>query len=378
MDEIAGWIALSRGDALAARDSFRQSHEQALRAFGPYHLKVIDTLRARATAEGRLRNFGESLRLLDELEATAAKTSGVDARMLPGLAKERANFLLAAGRWSDSLDQAMSALPKCVLDLGSNHPECRELLFSKVNAMLKLGMSRAARELPSLHAMADDQKSPALGADTLLLILKLESLTGTPGRQAATFERLGSLIESDEGIKFGPGFRARAMLVLAESKLRENDPEAAEEWISKSLALQRRGDGSVPASVSAAFAQSLHGISLLGRGHGAEALGSLRAAQEVASKLLGADDPTTRLMSLNVSLALEVLGRNDEALALVEQAEPSLRRAMGSDAPAYVRVKELQNHLEPVVGSRMDSQRSSGPSLSGAGASKYPPIDFFS
>jgi tetratricopeptide (TPR) repeat protein len=302
----------------------------------------------------------------------------VDARLLPGLAKERAILLLAAGRWAESLEQTKAALPRCVADLGPNHSECRELMFYKANAMLRLGMTRVASDLPSLQAMADDQKSPALGADTLLLMLKVESLTGTPVRQAAAFERLRSLIESAEGIKFGPGFRARAMLVLADAKLRADDEADAERWIGKALALLRRDDGSLPASLSVAVAKSLQGVALLRRGRSADAFESLQAARDDASKLLGPDDPMTRLFSLNAALALETLGRIDEALALVEQAGPPLHKAMGSDAPTYLRVKELQGRLEQLATSGVALQRNSNPSVSGSSAAKFPHLDFFS
>ena len=378
MDEIAGWIALSRGDASVARDLFRQSHEQALKAFGPYHLKVIDTLRAQATAERRLRNFDESLRLLDELETTAAKTSGIDARLLPGIAIDRANLLIGAGHFAQSFALVKTALPKCASDLGPNQSVCRELMFCKINAMLRLGMTPTADDQSSLQVIADDQKSPALGVDTLLLILRSETRTGSPEKKAAAFERVRSLVESAAGVKFGPGFRARALLSLAEARLRANDPEDAERWIAKSLALQQGEDGSVPATVSAAFAKGLHGVALLLRARNADALESLRAAQSDAAKLLGPDDQLTRLLSLNAALALESLGRHTEALAVVEQAEPVLRRAMGGDAPAYLRVKALQNRLEQGVAAEATVSQNPDGSGSGARTSKYARIDFFS
>jgi hypothetical protein len=216
-----------------------------------------------------------------------------------------------------------------------------------------------------------------LAADTLLLILKVESAAGTPDRQTAVFERVRSLVESDAGARFGPGFRARAMLVLAEIRLRARDTTEGERWIGKALAVQRRDDGTMPATLSAAIAESLQGIARLQRGRSAEALDSLRAAQGDVSKLFGPNDLVTNLFSLNTALALDALGRSSEALAIVEQAEPALRQAMGIDAPTYLHVKELQNNLERTVASGVLSPRNAGPAGPGAGVSKHPRIDFF-
>lgn len=376
MDEIEGWVAFARGETSRAKDLFHRSHEQALNAFGPYHIKVIDALRGQVYAERELRHFDDALRLLDQMQTTAAKTSGLDARMLPGLYRDRANLLLAAGHPAESLGQVAIALPKCIAELGPNDSECRELLFCKINAMLRLGMTaRAVDDLPALRVIADDQKSPALGADTLLLILKVESGTGTPDRQAAAFERVRSLVESDAGIRFGPGFRARAMLVLAEVRLRAGDTADGERWIGKALAVQRREDGTMSATAPVAVAESLQGIAQLQRGRSAEALDSLRAAQGDVYKLFGPNDLVTNLFSLNTALALDALGRTSEALAIVEQAEPALRQAMGMDAPTYLRVKELQNNLERPVASGVPSLRNAG--SSGSGAGPHARIDFF-
>ena len=44
--EVEGWIAVIRGELDQARLVFQQSHEHALKAFGPYHTKTMDALRA--------------------------------------------------------------------------------------------------------------------------------------------------------------------------------------------------------------------------------------------------------------------------------------------------------------------------------------------
>ena len=357
IDEVTAWIALAQGKGSQARDLFRQSQENAVNAFGSYHLKVLDALRGRAYAARQMRNFDEALLMLDRLEETAAKTKEVDPRVFPALARDRAFLLLAAGRWVESLDQVSAALPKCASEFGPNHSECRELMFSKITAMLRLGLtSLAAEDLPSLRAIADDQKSPTLGTDTLLMILKLESATGTPEGQFAAFERVRSLVESDAGATLSANLRSKALLALAEARLRANDPAAGERWVAKAVALQETNNDAPPAPLFVAMAKSLHGVSLLQFGRAGEALTSVRSAQDVLSKLYGPNDPITRLYSLNAALVLERLGRTSEALTIVEQAEPALRGAMGDTVPTYLRARELKNRLERALASKAPSK----------------------
>jgi tetratricopeptide (TPR) repeat protein len=347
LNEVEGWIAFAQRDAARAKDLFQQSHQQALQAFGLYHTKTRDALRGWIYAERELRHFDQALQLLGELERTAAGTSGVGATGAAAMARDRADILLLAGHWVESLDQVLVALPRCISDLGPNHAECKELIFRKVTAMVRLGMTRrAADDLPALEVIANDEKSPALAVDTRLLILKLDPVTRPSARQTASFEQLRSLVESDALTRFGPRFKIKARLALAEARLVGNDPVEAERWIRDALALQRRQDGSVPATVLGALTKSLEGISLLQRGQVDEALQSLVAAHAEESKLVGSDDPTTCLFSLNLAIALAASGRGEEALAVVARAEPVLRKAMGANAPMYLRVRELQNELE--------------------------------
>jgi hypothetical protein len=252
------------------------------------------------------------------------------------------------------------------------------LVFRKVNAMLRLGMTlRASEDLPSLEAIAGDQKSPALAADTLLLILRLDAAMGSAERQGASFQRVRSLVESDAGVALGPNFRTKGLLALAEARLRANDPADGEQWAVKALALQQRDDGA-PATKLGTLARTLKGISLLQRGRAVDALQSLHAAQDDCSKLFGPDNPTTYLFSLNTALALETLGRWSDALTVVARAEPALRKAMGADAPTYLRAKALRNRLEQHIESEGPSHPGAEPFKADVSIGRRPVIDFFS
>jgi hypothetical protein len=115
-----------------------------------------------------------------------------------------------------------------------------------------------------------------------------------------------------------------------------------------------------------AVTKNMQGIVYFQRGQPDEALRTLLAAHSDLSSLYGPEDPTTCLLSLNVAIALERQGRGKEALAVVERAEPTLRKAMGSDAPTYLRAKELRGRLERAAAS---AQRTEGDNQA--------PIEFF-
>ena len=245
--------------------------------------------------------------------------------------------------------------------------------------MLRLGMAqRASEDLPSLEAIADDRRSPALAVDALLSILQIDSMTAPESRRVATFERVRSFVESDRGGAFGTGFKARAQLALAEARLRANDPAGAESWIRKALELQRREDGSVPRTKLASFAITLEGVSLLQRGRGRDALQSLSAARRDISELFGPNDPSTCIVSLNVAIALDAVGRTRDALEMVDHAEPILRKVMGAEAPTYLRVKDLKDRLDRKIASESLAQKGNGLLDSGVRTRSHLPIDFFS
>jgi len=343
---VEGWIVFAQRDWAKARDLFSRSHQEALKAFGPYHLTVIDALRGQVYAEQQLRHFDAALQLLDELEVAERKTNDVPPAGFAQLARDRAVLLTVSGQPAAALDVASNALRQCAAELGPNHLACRELAFSKANSMLQLGMAASAvADLPILRAIASDEKSPALGADTAVLILRLTAAAGSAAERDAAFEQLRSLVESTAGAAFGKVFGIKAFLALAESKLRASEPLDAERWIDKAIALQPQSDGAIAASPYAARSRMMQGVAMLQSGRGAQALPILQSAQRDLVQSLGETDPNSLMASLDVALALDGLGRHDEAIGVVDGVEPTLRRTMRETAPTYLRVKALRRRL---------------------------------
>lgn len=378
MTEVEGWIAFIRGEKHEARALFQKCHEEALKAFGPYHSKSMDALRGRIYAEQQLGNFDGALSLLERLEETATMAK-VDAREWAALSIDRADLMLFAGRHAELLKHVLAGSDKCVVELGPNYADCRTLLIRKVNVMLRLGMThRAWEDLVPLEAIAQDQRAPVLAAEASMLILRLGSALGSEQRQAAAFDRVRSLGESDAGVALNRNYKIKAFLTLAESRLRARDSVGAEQWIQRTLALQRQDDGTVPTNVLGALATTLHGVSMLQRGQVGEAMERLLKAQDDLSKLVGPDHPTTRLLSLNVAIALEALGRAPEALTVVEQAVPILQKAMGAEAPTFLQAKAMLSHLQQTVIPNKPGRQASGTSDARGKVPKVELSHFFS
>jgi len=378
ISEVEGWIALAQRDFVRARGLFNQSHEFALKAFGPSASKTMDAIRGQMYTERQLRNFDEALRLLDSLEAAVTKSREVDATDMAAIGKDRAELLFGAEHYEEALRVTAVALPKCAAALGPNHKMCRTLLFSKVNAMLFLGLTeRAKEELPALEAIANDRDSPALGAKTLLTILKLDLAAGDKVRWTTTAARVSALVESSTADAFGPSFRTKALLALAEASLRASSPVEAERLVERAISLHRRSDGSLPMTLELAAAKSLRGIVLLERGRGAEALQSLSECRSDLTKLLGQNSATTSLLSLNLVLALEQMHRDEEALAMIKQAAPALGDAIGTSAPTYLRARSIQDRLERSNRETVRNDRVTIPPAADGALEEKRWIDFF-
>jgi hypothetical protein len=122
----------------------------------------------------------------------------------------------------------------------------------------------------------------------------------------------------------------------------------------------------------------LQGFIFMQHGRSTDALKSFIAARDDISLATGPEHPLAQLYSLNVAIALEIMGRNKEGLAVVNFAEPILRRSMGADAPTYLRVIELRNRLQQETESgKFPSSGVEGRSRHGVVSNGYGEINFF-
>jgi hypothetical protein len=75
------------------------------------------------------------------------------------------------------------------------------------------------------------------------------------------------------------------------------------------------------------------------------------AGQQDLAAAVGVEHPLTLLFALNAVAAMDALGQSPGAEALLNRAEPVLRRALGETAPTYSRVQRLQARIHGAAAS---------------------------
>jgi tetratricopeptide (TPR) repeat protein len=349
--ELDGWIAISKGDPAGARELLRVARQRSGSALGADHFRTFKLGQALLRAEGQLRNVDAALTLHEELRQVAAHVKGIDASELATMDWEQVNLLQDAGRFAQALALAEATLPICIASLGADEQDCRGLLLLRGRMLLRLGLvERALRDMPRFAALAEDQKWPFVRIEAMLLQFRLASRARATSDLPSMAERVSVFGQSGAEVSMNPVFKVTALLALAESSLLLGDPQSAQVWAEQAVAkLQESGAPSTNAAF-AALARELMGVALLHQGDPERALHWLTQAQSRFEANFGADHATTQLMKLNSALALDALGRRDEALAIVVRAQSILQTALGVATPAYERVKELRRRLEALPG----------------------------
>jgi len=362
--EVGGWIVYLQGDYARANALFEESFDLARRALGPDHPKTLDALRGRIHAQRLLLHYDQALSLLEQLEVAVIRAGGSDPKEQASLATERSLLLQGSGDYAALLAHATKSQARCASVLGAQHVDCRRLLISKVTALLRMDMAAtASTDRDALEEVATDTSSPALRTDALLLVLRLDSLGTDASRRTASLKRVQGFLLSPAGAALTPIYRINVLLTLAEASLRSGDDAGADNDVKQALALRRQDGTSAVPAMKLGQAKALAGVLLLKRGLPADALVALRDAQVDLSRALGPDHFLTCLFALDQALALQALGRIDEATALIEHAEPVLLRALDPESALYARVKQFRARLErPDIDARLDSS---------------PAIDFF-
>ena len=339
LDQVEGWIAYDRGEAQRARDLFERSRRGFAATLGPDHLRTFEAGRRLAQAERWLRNFSGAIELYDELERSALRVKDLDDKERAGLDWERVDVLYASGAYVRALSEVERAEPRCARAIGPDAEDCRLLTLRAATILMRLGwIDRAVALLPRLDSIAREIQSPNMRAEALWLRLRIES-AANPAATPTSLDAVRALGEPGSEVALQPGYKAVALLALAESSLRRAQPAQAQELAERALLLVHNGPG-------AAIAHSLLGIALLHGGQAERALHETDLAQADFDKSLGVDHPMTRLFLMNRALVLERMGRAGEALAIVDGAQSVMHRSFGVDSPTYLRLLALRSRLE--------------------------------
>lgn len=147
-------------------------------------------------------------------------------------------------------------------------------------------------------------------------------------------------------------FKATALAVLAEARLRAGDSAAALPLIERSLGLLDGGATNVTPHL--AFVKSLKGIALLQGGMTQQALDWLRQSRSDFAAVLGPEHPLTTQCNLNIAMALFRSGQIQAAIDQWQAAEAALEPAFGPRSQAYAKIlragRVLREGRAPSVG----------------------------
>ncbi len=341
---IDGWIAGKGGELKLAQEFFSRSLKEATLAFGPNHTTTLDAMRGLAKTLGDLGEYPAALTMHDDLAARAALLAGLDARELASIQFEAMNLHYKAGAFREALNLADAAIVPCQRNVGPNDEGCRRLQQVRILALLRLGWAdRALAALQPLEDLASNALSPERQAIAAQIVVRVQS-AALHGMVAQGLQsQLQTLGQSGEATPQRNETKARALLVLAESRLFANDGAQAEVWALQALSRAQSGPvdrDTLPRS------SSLLGMALLQKGQPQQALLWFEKAQEGYTRAIGIDHPVTLLCSLNRARALQIMGRAPEGLALVVHAEPVLAQALGRDAPAFLSLQRFRTGLE--------------------------------
>lgn len=343
LDWLEGWVLSRRGDLDGARARFERSLAQAERAHGPRHLRTIDALQGLSMIAVQRREFGAALAMQDDIAARAASMPDLRPRDRMTIARTHVYMLSQAGRHRAAFARAHASAVACASEIGPGDQSCQRLAMQATLHALRLGRPEAARDLiHMLRAAAAEERSPPLQVRATMWLCRLNAALDGRALDGALAGRLAQFAEAPP-----PGvdadLRLSAALALADAALRVRLPQQAQQWAERVLGdpqFERAEPG------TRAWARHLLGVAQLHRGRADEAVRTLAESGRLYESVLGADRPMALVYSINRALALEALGRLDEARGIVARAQPALRDALGDDSPTYLAVVEIQRRLE--------------------------------
>jgi serine/threonine protein kinase/tetratricopeptide (TPR) repeat protein len=345
INDVAGWIANIRGDGAIARSHFLESRRKVAKAFAVNDIRSLNSLHGMIFAERLLHNFDEALSLQSELETASVRSFGFDPKQGVSADLERSDLLIVAGHFAEASAHVKSALPRCVAALGPNEEMCRRLLLNKATSLLRLGHQMEAHELlPAIAALTNEQSSPVIRTDALLLASRMATDADTPSRKELE-HRLRSLGTSGAEISLNPTMKVKALLVLAEMMMRDGRSREALNLCDRVLDPEINGLGPLP-PFAAGIAKGLRGIAMLQIGDLQSALKALSEADVLLSSAIGSTHALTQLFALDRAWVLAEMGETDEAARIYETSKGRLSVVLGIDSPIYGRMRNLGDRIE--------------------------------
>jgi len=349
--EVEGWVELSGGSAQRARDLFEESRRTLRESVGPNDSRTFAVGRALARADRRLQRYDEAVALFTELKATAsAHPEVLEASERAAFDWEWLEMLYGVGRYAQLLDEAEPLIQRCVDARGPHDENCLMLTLKNAQALVRLGfVERAAAQAPRLVPLLDEKTALQIRAEVMMFMFRVDDLRDAPAA-AEWRERLVKFGTSGDDVPVNPTFKAATLLVLGDAALRRGDTEEAKRWLDATATILSNAPPSAGSTLARAIATSLSGVVLLREQGPEQALPRFELAKEQFGKVLGPQHPQSLLLSLNEAVALQAMGRQAEAQAVVSRSEGPLLAAFGATAPLYQSILRLRDRLGRAAG----------------------------
>jgi tetratricopeptide (TPR) repeat protein len=338
---VRGWVLTSDGEAQRAETELEQAVAQATLARGADDERTIFALSKLAEAQESGKHYDAALASLDEGVRRIERNGKLTAIQRADIDVLRAFTALDAGNYASAKSQAVEAVDRCRAALGSNGLLCHSLQRLQLMAALRVGAVAEAADLAT--ALLPDLDGSASVAKKLRLVIHVSrALAAADGlsRHPALRQRLSEGAQAGE--EMPPSLRQLARLALAEIALRENRPKDARQLADDILTV---GAAQASDTYILARAQMLAGLASQHRQRHAEALEALAKAEKLFEQAFSARHADTLLCRLNKVESLVALGRREEALALIDDVLPELRRALGEISPVIRNIQSWRAGL---------------------------------
>ena len=339
--EIQARLATRRGTVLAeagelepAELEFRRSAAEATRHWGGDDEQTITALAKLADVQGRRRRYDAAMATLDDASQRASRGgAAISATLWGDLDITRVYAALDAGRYGLARERASQAVGRCRSNLGPGSDLCRSMERLQMVAALRLGLEAEAATLAGgLQPVVEATPAPARRLRLAIHVARaLAAASMLPAQSPLRGLLAREMSRQDDALP--ASLRRLAGLALAEIALRDRQPGPARRLIAEIDGGSNEQDGDLKAR-----AEMLAGVALQQERQHAEALAVLTRATDQHALIFGQRHADTLLCAMNKVTSLLALNRRDEALALMDDALPDLRRDLGEAAPVVRRI----------------------------------------
>jgi tetratricopeptide (TPR) repeat protein len=336
---VAAGIA---GDQREEKAWYARAGPHADRSLRDNNTQTVMAVRALARLDGKYRAYDKGTERLNVLLERLRQDRRARPAWIVGALDDLGQIEFSAGRYRAALERFDATHAYCQKSSDPRGIQCLYTQYQRAMAMHVLGYTQRALEtVPLLLDRSRITESSAGFAtrftrQAFQVLLANGQLDRHPA-VAAEVQALGESISDDEWLHKLPFLLVQVRLLIQEGRL-----DAAQDLSRRAQALlARRGLDSL--SSTEAFVLEGYIAQALGRDQRAlEILDGVHGARAAVS---GADHPLTQLVSVHRARSLWALGRGAEALALIDQALPILRPALGVEAPTLVRIEALRAEL---------------------------------